>query len=64
MTIAEPDGATRTMPKWLSLSMCQSGATAIEYAMVAALISVAAFVVFGTIGGSVTGFFQSVASNL
>ena len=52
------------MHAWLSLSKCKSGATAIEYAMVAALISVAAFVVMGTIGGSVRGFFQSVASNL
>ena len=52
------------MQAWLSLSRCKSGATAIEYAMVAALISVAAFVVIGTIGSSVSGFFQSVASKL
>ena len=48
----------------LSLWSCKSGATTIEYAMVAALISVAAFVVLGTIGSSVSGFFQSVASKL
>jgi Flp pilus assembly pilin Flp len=52
------------MRAWLSRLRCSSGATAIEYAMVAALISVAAFVAIGSIGGTVSGFFQKIASNL
>jgi Flp pilus assembly pilin Flp len=38
-----------------------SAATAIEYALVAFLVSIAGFVTFVNIGGSVTGLFQSVA---
>jgi len=38
------------------------GATAIEYAMVALLISIAAFSVLVTVGSSVTGLFSSVAN--
>ena len=36
------------------------GATAIEYAAIAGLISIAAIVVIGLIGGEVVGFFQSI----
>jgi len=38
------------------------GATAIEYAMVAFFISIAAFSVLVTVGGAVSSAFQSVAS--
>jgi Flp pilus assembly pilin Flp len=40
------------------------GATAIEYAMVAFFISIAAFSVLLTVGSSVTTAFQNVANKL
>ena len=42
----------------------EDGATAIEYAMVASLVSVAAFSLISMIGTSVSGSFESVASSL
>ena len=39
----------------------RSAATAIEYAMVAFLVSIAGFVTYSNIGGGVIGLFQSVA---
>jgi Flp pilus assembly pilin Flp len=39
-----------------------AGATAIEYAMVAFFISIAAFSVLVTVGSSVSGLFQQVAA--
>jgi pilus assembly protein Flp/PilA len=41
-----------------------SGATAIEYGLIAALIAVAAVTVLGTVGTNLTTTFGSVASNL
>ena len=41
-----------------------SGATAIEYAMIAGLISVAAFAIIGSIGTSVSGMFQKIAGGM
>lgn len=38
------------------------GATAIEYAMIALFISIAAFSVLVTVGGAVSSAFQGVAS--
>ena len=40
----------------------EEGATAIEYAMVAFFISIAAFSVLVTVGGAVSTAFQNVAS--
>jgi Flp pilus assembly pilin Flp len=40
------------------------GATAIEYAVIASLISVAAFAVILSIGTNVSGIFGSVGSSL
>jgi pilus assembly protein Flp/PilA len=40
------------------------GATAIEYAMIASMISIAIVLGATTIGGKVTGFFNSVAPYL
>jgi Flp pilus assembly pilin Flp len=40
----------------------RSAATAIEYAMVAFLVSIAGFVTYSSIGTGVTGLFQSVAN--
>ena len=42
----------------------ESGATAIEYGLIAALIAVAAVTVMGTVGTNLTSTFQSVANNL
>ena len=39
------------------------GATAIEYAMIAVFISIAAVVAFASVGTSVTDAFQSVANS-
>jgi pilus assembly protein Flp/PilA len=41
-----------------------SGATAIEYGLIAALIAVAAVVVMGTVGSNLTSVFTTVASDL
>ncbi|MPQ57240.1 Flp family type IVb pilin [Duganella sp. FT27W] len=40
----------------------ESGVTAIEYALIAALIGVVAAVLMNTIGGNVKAFFQKVAN--
>jgi Flp pilus assembly pilin Flp len=40
-----------------------SAATAIEYAMVAFLVSIAGFVLYSNIGGGVTGLFQDVSNS-
>jgi pilus assembly protein Flp/PilA len=42
----------------------ESGATAIEYGLIAAGIAVAIVVVLGTVGTNLTATFQSVADNL
>jgi len=42
----------------------EDGATAIEYAMVASLVSIAAFSLISMIGTSVSASFESVASAL
>jgi Flp pilus assembly pilin Flp len=41
-----------------------TGATAIEYAMVAFFISIAAFSVLVSVGSSVSNIFQTVAASL
>jgi len=41
-----------------------SGATAIEYGLIAALIAVAAVTVLGTVGTNLTTTFGTVATNL
>lgn len=42
----------------------QSGVTAIEYGLIAALIAVAAVTVMGTVGTNLSTTFASVAGNL
>jgi pilus assembly protein Flp/PilA len=42
----------------------ESGATAIEYGLIAALISVAAIAAFNAVGTSLTGVFNTVSSDL
>ncbi len=42
----------------------ESGATAIEYGLIAALIAVAAITVMSTVGTNLSNTFQSVANSL
>jgi pilus assembly protein Flp/PilA len=42
----------------------ENGATAIEYGLIAALISIAAVTIMGTVGSNLTSVFTTVASNL
>jgi pilus assembly protein Flp/PilA len=42
----------------------ESGATAIEYGLIAALIAVALIAILGTLGSSLTGTFSKVSSKL
>jgi pilus assembly protein Flp/PilA len=42
----------------------ESGVTAIEYGLIAALIAVAAVTVMGNVGSSLTGTFSTVAGKL
>jgi len=42
----------------------ESGATAIEYGLIAALIAVAAVTVLGTVGTNLTATFSTVATKL
>jgi pilus assembly protein Flp/PilA len=42
----------------------ESGVTAIEYGLIAALIAVAAVTVMGTVGTNLTGTFTTVAGKL
>ncbi len=42
----------------------ESGATAIEYGLIAALVSIAAIAAMGALGNSLSGMFNTVASEL
>jgi pilus assembly protein Flp/PilA len=42
----------------------EKGATAVEYGLIVGLIAVAIAVILGTIGGQLTGVFQTVSDNL
>ena len=42
----------------------EEGATAIEYGLIAALVSVAAIGALSALGGSLTGIFQAVSNTL
>jgi len=46
------------------LATDESGATAIEYGLIAALIAVAAIVAFQLVGTNLSGIFNSVATKL
>ena len=46
------------------ISADESGATAIEYGLIAALIAVAAVAVMGTVGTNLSSTFNTVAGNL
>ena len=42
----------------------ESGATAIEYGLIASLISVACITIFGTVGNNLKNVFNKIANNL
>ncbi|MEK6746807.1 MAG: Flp family type IVb pilin [Pseudomonadota bacterium] len=48
----------------IRLFKSEDGATAIEYALIAALVSIVAIVAMGSVGNSVTNSFSKVASTL
>jgi pilus assembly protein Flp/PilA len=50
--------------KLVELSKSEDGATAIEYALIAILISVAAVAVMQNVGSNLTSIFTTVASDL
>jgi pilus assembly protein Flp/PilA len=43
---------------------CQDGATAIEYAFIAGLVSIGIITALNAMSGSITGLFNSVSSTL
>ena len=52
------------MNKFLKMLRDSKGATAIEYGLIAALISVAAIVSMGTLGTKLSSLFGKVSTNL
>ena len=50
--------------KLIGLLRDEAAATAIEYALIAALVSVAAVTVLSTVGSNLTGTFSAVARKL
>jgi Flp pilus assembly pilin Flp len=52
------------MIKLRDLVLHEDGASLTEYAIVAALVSIACVVALTSIGGSIAGFFSSMASDV
>jgi pilus assembly protein Flp/PilA len=52
------------MKKFISFLHDESGATAIEYGLIAALISIAAIAAMSTVGTKLSATFSKVSSNL
>jgi len=52
------------MAKWIAFFRDESGATAIEYALIAAGISIAIVATVQLVGGSLTDTYSSIASAL
>lgn len=52
------------MQTMIRLFKNEEGATAIEYALIAALVSIVAIVAMGSVGSSVSNSFSKVASSL
>jgi len=52
------------MPLLRALIADREGATAIEYALVAALVSIAAISAIGTVGNSLSNVFVAVANDM
>jgi pilus assembly protein Flp/PilA len=53
-----------TMTNMIRFLKDEDGATAIEYGLIAALISVAAITAMGALGSALTNLFNNVATNL
>jgi pilus assembly protein Flp/PilA len=52
------------LAKFSKLMHDESGATAIEYGLIAALIAVAIITVLGSVGSNLSGVFSTVSSKL
>jgi pilus assembly protein Flp/PilA len=52
------------MCRFISLMKDENGATAIEYGLIAALISIAAIVAMQTLGKTLSNTYSTVATNL
>ena len=52
------------MRSLITLLRCERGANAIEYALVASLISIAAIAAMNNLGGRITTLFLNVSSHL
>lgn len=61
LSIAEERAAMKSILKLLN---DDAGATAIEYGLIAALISVAAIAAMGNVGNNLQSIFNTVANNL
>jgi Flp pilus assembly pilin Flp len=53
-----------TMRKFAALLHCESGANAIEFALVACLIAIAAYAAFIQLGNKVEGMFNNVSNQM
>jgi Flp pilus assembly pilin Flp len=60
ISILETEGMRRLLK---ARQLQDSAATAIEYAMIAFLVSIAGFVLYSKIGTGVAGLFQNVANS-
>lgn len=52
------------MTKLRDLVLCDDGASLTEYAIIAALVSIACFVALTTLGSTIAGFFSNMASDI
>jgi pilus assembly protein Flp/PilA len=61
-TVAAEQASGRMLSVFRSLTKSEQGATAIEYTLIAALISVAAIVAMRTVGGKVSNVLGNVSN--
>ena len=52
------------MRRLASLLRCERGANAIEYALVASIIAIAAYAAFENLGNKINTMYQNVSNNL
>ncbi len=64
VTRSNPRKESKIMKTFLKLFNDESGATAVEYGLIAALIAVAIIATVTTLGGNLKNTFGSVANNL
>jgi pilus assembly protein Flp/PilA len=58
------DFISSIMGRIFSLTHDEEGQTLVEYGLIVALLSIAAIVVLGVLGTSITGVFQTVSDKL